>query len=199
MFSWRGLSCIWQEGASSNITGLCPSKANGIFQFGQSKMSPDIANILLTAKSPSVTNYWFRARFLIKCHRYKLIIQIFLTILHLLACLLRIYLDHDCFYLFSSVQFSHSVMSDSLRPHEMQHARHPCPSLTPRVYPHSSPLSTSCYPTISPLSSSSPSTFSLPQHPGLFKWVSSSYQVARVFEFQLQHQSFQWTLRTDFL
>ena len=40
-----------------------------------------------------------------------------------------------------SVQFSHSVMSDSLRPHESQHARPPCPSLTPGVYSNSCPLS----------------------------------------------------------
>ena len=50
-----------------------------------------------------------------------------------------------------------------------------------------------------PLSSPSPPAFSLSQHQGLFKWVSSSHQVAKVLEFQLQHQSFQWTLRTDFL
>ena len=37
---------------------------------------------------------------------------------------------------FSSVHFSHSVMSNSLRPHELQHARPPCPSPTPRVYPN---------------------------------------------------------------
>ena len=43
--------------------------------------------------------------------------------------------------LFSSVQFSHSVMSDSLRPHESQHARPPCPSPTPRVHPDSRPSS----------------------------------------------------------
>ena len=49
-----------------------------------------------------------------------------------------------------------------------------------------------------PLSPSSPA-FILSQHQGLFKWVSSSHQVAKVLEFQLQHQSFQWTLRTDFL
>ena len=42
---------------------------------------------------------------------------------------------------FSSVQFSHSVMSNSLRPHEPQHARLPCPSPTPGVYPNSCPLS----------------------------------------------------------
>ena len=51
----------------------------------------------------------------------------------------------------------------------------------------------------SPLSSPSPPALNLSQHRGLFKWVSSSHQVAKVLEFQLQHQSFQWILRTDFL
>ena len=50
---------------------------------------------------------------------------------------------------FSSVQFSCSVVSDSLQPHEPQHARLPCPSPTPRVYPNSCPLSRWCHPTIS--------------------------------------------------
>ena len=50
-----------------------------------------------------------------------------------------------------------------------------------------------------PLSSPSPSAFNLPQHQGLFQWVSSLHLVAKVLEFQLQHQSFQWILRTDFL
>ena len=50
-----------------------------------------------------------------------------------------------------------------------------------------------------PLSPPSPPALNLSQHQGLFKWVSSSHQVAKVLEFQLQHQSFQWTLRTDFL
>ena len=49
------------------------------------------------------------------------------------------------------------------------------------------------------LSSPSPPAFSLSQHQGLFKWVSSSQQVAKVLEFQLQHQSFQWIFRVDFL
>ena len=48
-----------------------------------------------------------------------------------------------------------------------------------------------------PLSSPSPPTFSLSHHQGLFIWVSSSHQVAKVLEFQLQHQSFQWIFRTD--
>ena len=50
---------------------------------------------------------------------------------------------------FSSVLFSRSVMSDSLRPHEPQHARPPCPSPTPRAYPNSCPLSQWCHQTIS--------------------------------------------------
>ena len=50
---------------------------------------------------------------------------------------------------FSSVQFSCSVMSDSLRPDEPQHARPPCPSPAPGVYPNSCPLSRWCHPTIS--------------------------------------------------
>ena len=49
----------------------------------------------------------------------------------------------------SSVQFSRSVMSNSLRPHEPQHARPPCPSPTPAVYSNSCPLSWWCHPAIS--------------------------------------------------
>ena len=52
------------------------------------------------------------------------------------------------FLQFNSVQFSHSVMSDSLQPHEPQHARPPCPSPIPRVHPNSCPSSWWCYPTI---------------------------------------------------
>ena len=49
-----------------------------------------------------------------------------------------------------------------------------------------------------PLSSPSPTHFILSQHQGLLQWVSSSHQVAKVLEFQLQHQCFQWIFRTDF-
>ena len=49
-----------------------------------------------------------------------------------------------------------------------------------------------------PLSSPSPLAFNLSQHQGLFKWVSSSHQVAKGLEFQLQYQSFQWIFRTTF-
>ena len=50
-----------------------------------------------------------------------------------------------------------------------------------------------------PLTFPSPLAINLFQHQGPFKWVSCSHQVAKVLEFQLQHQSFRWTLRTDFL
>ena len=50
-----------------------------------------------------------------------------------------------------------------------------------------------------PLSSPSPPTFNPSQHQSLFQWVNSSHQVAKVLEFQLQHQYFQWIFRTNFL
>ena len=54
-----------------------------------------------------------------------------------------------CVYQYSSVQFGHSVMPDSLRPHELQHARPPCPSPTPGVHPNPCPLNRWCHQTIS--------------------------------------------------
>ena len=100
-------------------------------------------------------------------------------------------------HFFSSVQFSYSVLSDSLRPHGLQHSRLPCPSPAPRV--DSKSLSRWCHPTILSFAPPSPSASNLSQHQGLFKWVSPLHQVAKVLEFQLQHQSFQWTFRTDVL
>ena len=50
-----------------------------------------------------------------------------------------------------------------------------------------------------PLSSPSPPTLNLSQYQGLFQWIGSSHQVAKVLELQLQHQSFQWVFRIDFL
>ena len=88
-------------------------------------------------------------------------------------------------------QFSRSVVSDSLRPRELRHARPPCPSPTPGVCDTIQPSH--------PLSSPSPAALNLSQHQGLLKWVSSLHQVAKVLEFQLLHQSFQWTPRTDLL
>ena len=96
-------------------------------------------------------------------------------------------------------QFSRSVASDSLQPHEPQHSRPPCPSPTPRVHSNLCPMSWWCHPTISSSVVPSPPALNLFQHQGLFQWVSSLHQVAQVLEFQLEHQSFQWIFRTDFL
>ena len=98
----------------------------------------------------------------------------------------------------SSVQFSCSVIFNSLWPPGLQHARPPCPSPTPGVYSNWHPLSRWCN-SISPLSYPSPPAFNLSQHQGLFKWVCSLPQVAKVLEFQLQRQSFQWIFWFDFL
>ena len=98
-----------------------------------------------------------------------------------------------------SVQFSCSVVSDSLPPHGLQHARLPCPSPTPGACSNSCPLSQWCHPTISSSVVSFSSCLQSFQHQGIFQWVSSSHQVAKVLEFQLQDQSFQWIFRTAFL
>ena len=85
----------------------------------------------------------------------------------------------------SSVQFSHSVISDSLWPHGLQHTRPPCPSPTPRVeftQTHVHWVSDAIQPSHSLLSPSAP-TFNLSQLQGLFKWVSSSHQVAKYWSF----------------
>ena len=83
----------------------------------------------------------------------------------------------------TSVQFSHSVVSDFLRPHELQHTRPPCPLPTPRVHANPCPLCRWCHPTISssviPFSSC-PQSF---QTSGSFKWVNSLHQVAKVLSF----------------
>ena len=83
-----------------------------------------------------------------------------------------------------SVQFSHSVVSDSLRPHESQHARAPCPSPTPGVHPDSCPSSQWCHPAISsslvPFSScpqSLPASGSFPKSQ-LFTWGGQSTGVS---------------------
>ena len=101
--------------------------------------------------------------------------------------ILHIYLrnDYDIEELIiSSVQFSHSVVSDSLRPHELHHARPPCPSPTPGVHSNSHPSSRWCHPAISssvvPFSScpqSLPASDSFPMSQ-LFAWGGQSTEVS---------------------
>ena len=97
-----------------------------------------------------------------------------------------------------SVQFSCSVMSNSLEPKDCS---------TPGFPVHHQPqslLKQMSIESVMPsnhliLLSPSPLSFNLSQHQGLLKGVSSSHKAAKVLEFQLQHQSFQWIFRIDFL
>ena len=84
-----------------------------------------------------------------------------------------------CCLVASSVQFSHSVVSDSLRPHGLQHARPSCPSPTRGDYSNSYPLSWWCHPTISNSIVPFSSTSNLSQHQGLFQWVALHINVNR--------------------
>ena len=103
---------------------------------------------------------------------------------------------------FSSVQFSRSVMSDSLWPHELQLARPPCPSPTPRVHPNSHPSSWWCYAAISssviPFCScpqSLPASESFPMSQ-FFAWGGQSTGVSALASFlpkNTQDWSLQWT------
>ena len=96
--------------------------------------------------------------------------------------------------------FSHSVMSDSLQPHELQHIRLPCPSLSPGVCSKSSPFSWSWHsnhlilfrPLLLPPSVFLSIRVFFNESVLHIRW--SKYQ-----SFHLQHQSFQWIFRTDFL
>ena len=104
----------------------------------------------------------------------------------------KIFYHHLCLQSLSSVAQS----CPTLQPHETQHTRPPCPSPTlESTQTHVHWVSDAIQPS-HPLSSPSPPALNLSQHQGLFQWVSSSHHVVKVLEFQLKHQSFQWTPRT---
>ena len=96
-------------------------------------------------------------------------------------------------------QFSHSVLSDSLQPMDCSTPGFPVHhQLLKLAQTHVHWVSEAIQPS-HPLLSPPPPAFNLSQHQGQFQWVSSSHQVAKILELQLQHQSFQWIFRTDFL
>ena len=102
-------------------------------------------------------------------------------------------------YCLSSIQFSCSVMPNSLLTHDCSTPGLPVHLQLPELaQTHVHRVGDAIQPS-HPLSCPSPPAFNLFQHQGLFQWVSSLHQVAKVLEFQLQHQSFQWIFRTDFL
>ena len=95
-------------------------------------------------------------------------------------------------FAFSSVESLSSVWL-------FTNTRLPSPSPSARACSNSCPWSWWCIQPPHPPSSPSPPAFNLSQHQDLFQWVRSLHQVAKVFEFQIQHQSFQWIFMTDFL
>ena len=101
--------------------------------------------------------------------------------LHQVAKVSELQLQHQSFkwifkFYFLSVQFSHSVVYDSLQPHRLQHTRLPCPSRKfAQTHDH---WVGDAIPQSHPLLSTSPPALNLSQHQGLFQWVTSSYEVA---------------------
>ena len=89
----------------------------------------------------------------------------------------------------NSAQFSLSVVSYPLQPHRLQHARLPCPSPTPGVTQTHVHWVGDATQTSHLLLSPSPSSFNFSQHHGIFQWVSSSHQVAKVLEFSISPPS----------
>ena len=101
-----------------------------------------------------------------------------------------------------TVQFSRSVVSDSLRPHGLQHTRLPCPSLTPGACSNSCALSRWCHPSIHlPSPTVIPFFSCLQSFPASISFLMSQFFTSggQILKLQPQHQSFQWTFRTDFL
>ena len=104
--------------------------------------------------------------------------------------------NNNFFFLFSSVPQSCPALCDPMNcsmPGLPVHHKLPEPTQT-----HVHWVDDATQP-FHPLLSPSPHALNLSQNQGLFKWVSSSHQVAKILEFQLQHQSFQWIPRTDLL
>ena len=95
--------------------------------------------------------------------------------------------------------FSCSVMSNSLWPHRLQHTRLPCPSPMPGACSNSHLSSQWCYPTIS--SSAIPSSSCLRSFPASEPFLMSQFFTSggQSMKLQLQHQSYQWIFRTNFL
>ena len=123
-----------------------------------------------------------------------------LSLSNLLVCWVQC-LNSIIFYNFKSVQFNSVAQSCPILCNPMDRSisglpvHHQLPEITQT---HVHWVSEANQPS-HPLSTPSPPTFNLSQHQGVFKWVSSSHQVAKVLEFQLQHQFFQWIFRTNFL
>ena len=140
-----------------------------------------------TGKTIVLTRWTFVAKVISLL--FSMLSRLVITFLRRSKCLLISWLQSPSAVIFSSVQFSHSLVSDSLQPHESQHARPPCPSPTPGVHSDSHPSSQWCHPAIS--SSVIPFSFcpqSLPASKSfpvsqLFAWGGQSTGVSALASF----------------
>ena len=136
--------------------------------------------------------------FLVLCYLKLVLCPKFQIIIYLCKwCYRNDYYSATFIYLTFSIQFSHAFVSDSLRPHGLQTPGLPVqlPELTQTHVHWVGEAIQLSHPVLSPY----PPVLNLSQHQGLFKWVSYLHKMAKVLEFQLQHQSLQWILKTDFL
>ena len=204
---------LWKDSSTLHILTWYGVVVNSKRRLGLGRMGSDHIHSVFEGQTflhcifsslPPLHSSGINKRMLLKADRSWNLVKSFLSgrpksiaFSFLFVCLFYFYKAQ--LLIFNSVQFSSSVVSNSLWPHGLQHARPPCPSQLPEfTQTHVDWVGEAIQPS-HPLSSPSPSAFNLSQHQGLFKWVSSSHQMAKVLEFQLQHQSLQWTARTDLL
>ena len=133
--------------------------------------------------------------------KIQLLLQTWTQVTSFFSCHSKSYLRTSFLYLksvqFSSVQSLNCVRLSATR---WTAAHQASLSITnSQSLPKLMSIESVLHPTSHPLSSPSSPAINLSQNRGLSKWVSSSHRVAKVLEFQLQHQSFQWTPRTDLL
>ena len=163
----------WMANVKSHF-GVCLSSESGLWPEFQHHPSPP--NWMITREFPE---------------SYPPLVIFKSTFEMYFKCILS-YLPRYFVIQFSSIAQSCPTLCDSMECSMPGFTIH---HQLPGACSNSGPSSRWCHPTISS------SVFHLSQHQGLFQWVSSSHQVAKVleFQFQLQHQSFQWIFGTDFL
>ena len=172
---WCGLPISYSRGSTKSLTlGLNPCLLH-LLNWQMGSLSP----------APPGKPSW--------CGQFKVIIWLIVIIFSMKKSLLLLRTDH----LFYLLLFSHCVWL--FETPWLQHIGLPCPSPSPGVCSDSCPLSQGCHLTISfPVIhfSSCPQSF---QHQDIFQRFDSLHQEVKILEFQLQHQSFQWIFRVDFL
>ena len=182
----------------SSVAQLCPIFATSWIAARQASLSITNSQSLLklmSIESVMPSNHLILCRPLLPFPAFNLSqhqgLFKWVSSLNQLAKVLEFQLQHQSFqWIFRTDFLSDGLAGSPCSPRDSQES-----SPTPQFKSiHSSALSFLYCPTLT-----SPSAFNLSQHQGLFQWVSFSRQVAKILELLLQHQSFQWIFRTDFL